>query len=385
MLYFTFSNKNNTEIHGTFSGRFAFKKENYSNMESTIGLVNAIEKSQINHYEEHLQHEKIHHFICQYSNLNRYLVGLRFFSRFDFSKGNHLLVQQYYYQRTIYFLLSYEVHEYLVKRIERRIGKQNEQVRVIEDLNNIVKSSMYRSSVYCLDKKIIKIVHILDLNSFSKGKQFISFVLGFIATRTFTAILSVNESDSTNKDKNYGVIASSKKEGYLSRYFGFNVNGNMEITKFDAFYTKIYKKILNYFNVERFFKVNWSEEMLIAWTYNKFLAEYYILNKIFELNSSNKITDKKVKIFLQHALNQKFNGNIENYFKNYLYKILNFSVSGYYLRIDDLIIYELYQIVDVIIDAICTKKSIEEFLLIINDEQKNILGKAGGFFYYHGN
>ena len=50
-----------------------------------------------------------------------------------------------------------------------------------------------------------------------------------------------------------------------------------------------------------------------------------------------------------------------------------------------LIIYELYQIVDVIIDAICTKKSIEEFLLIINDEQKNILGKAGGFFYYHGN
>lgn len=51
MLYFTFSNKNNTEIHGTFSGRFAFKKENYSNMESTIGLVNAIEKSQINHYE----------------------------------------------------------------------------------------------------------------------------------------------------------------------------------------------------------------------------------------------------------------------------------------------------------------------------------------------
>ena len=81
--------------------------------------------------------------------------------------------------------------------------------------------------------------------------------------------MSVNESDSTNKDKNYGVIASSKKEGYLSRYFGFNVNGNMEITKFDAFYTKIYKKILNYFNVERFFKVNWSEEMLIAWTYNK--------------------------------------------------------------------------------------------------------------------
>ena len=80
-------------------------------------------------------------------------MGLRFFSRFDFSKGNHLLVQQYYYQRTIYFLLSYEVHEYLVKRIERRIGKQNEQVRVIEDLNNIVKSSMYRSSVYCLDKK----------------------------------------------------------------------------------------------------------------------------------------------------------------------------------------------------------------------------------------
>ena len=125
--------------------------------------------------------------------------------------------------------------------------------------------------------------------------------------------------------------------------------------------------------------------MLIVWTYNKFLAEYYILNKIFELNSSNKITDKKVKIFLQHALNQKFNGNIENYFKNYLYKILNFSVSGYYLRIDDLIIYELYQIVDVIIDAICTKKSIEEFLLILNDEQKNILGKAGGFFYYHGN
>lgn len=449
MLYFTFPAKNSSEkIGGTFSGRFSFKNKVHLDDDSANDLIKKIQESRIADYGEELTHEKIHHLICQYSDLNRYLIGMRFFARFDFYKGNYLLVQKYYHQRTIYFLFSYHLHEYLVDRIEKKnkdrdfydrlkkkfvmnsfypkvfskgldysinqltklielkFFKQDENKKYREKISkvqlylkdNLVLNLVFRKGIDCLEDRIIKLVKVMGFDYFSNTRKIISFILGCIATRTFTSILAVKKDENTNNDNftmTYDIVASSNQEGYLSKYLGFNVNGGIEVITTDSYLTRIYKRFLKFFNLERFFKVNWSDEMLIAWTYNKFFAEYWAIYTLLEFNNNHKIDDKKIKTLLFNVLNenkmgsQNFDAQLQEYFKKYLLKILEFAVSGYYLKISDAIINDLNDIVDDLIHAICEQKSIDDFLYFLNvddnKEKKKILGQAGNFFYYHGN
>jgi len=336
-----------------FSGRFAFRDWDVL-VEGAPVPIEHIERSERERYGETLQHEEAHHRVARQSMLNQWIVGDRFWARVAFWRGNEATVSRHYTVRTVYFAMSYQLHEELVDCLtrEKRTDLTNEEKQQVLRMDEAVQS-------------VLSTVGIARLGHHGLRKW-----LGKIATREFAVVLT---------ERGHG--GARLREGASRSGFGGVFNAAFQPSPTDPWYVRAVKATHRLVNIERIARLvgrGLDAAHLRRWAEIKLRAEWHALAWVGQ--SGSPLTVQSNDAIQEESSLLRHPNTRADYFLQYLRAILPFAVrfgrSPSRAEIAD-----AYDLADALLRLVANDLPLD----VLSPPQLSVFDAASGFFYYHGN
>jgi hypothetical protein len=247
---------------GQFNGRFAFRAPFNAPRLTPIelrALANATEDALV---DPVIRHEYLHWKVFKGSAVGRSLIGKRYRVRAQFLRGNQVAVENYYLQRSCYFLNVYEIHEQIVTELESLLGSTPTLTRVLS--TNL--SERQRRLVERADADALTACRNLERPYKNIELKADSF-LGAIATREFGLQAYI--------DLGHERLSLNEVSLMGSTHGIFNAATETQYSDASA-YIRLIRKAVQYANAELWFG-RLTQEKLATWAYLKLKVEINLL------------------------------------------------------------------------------------------------------------